>query len=687
MDFRIEDSETQTDDESCETVQPLTVNERSEMNSRVGLAAALIAILCISVGKVRGVDPPGKWSGDLSPISNADWNYERAAHLLERAGFGGPPEEIARLAAMTPDAAVDYLVDYESIDVSGLPAFVESNIYPNDHKYVHISKTAPIARETNRAYGIPATRPGSLPLQPAFDEYYTMMWCDFLEIARAGQWWAERMLITPRPFQERMTLFWHDHFATSQEKVHRHRMMLNQIDLLRQNAVGNFGDILVKISQDPAMLIWLDNKDNLKDHPNENFAREVMELFTMGEGQGYTESDIREMARAFTGWTLTDDITTAPDQGQFIDDPELHDRGEKSFLGRTGRFNGYDTIQIILKQDRPAEFVTNKLYRYFVSEEIDAAINKQLAKKFRDQKYELKPLMKTIFMSKDFYSQKSVGTQIKSPVQLIVSTYRKLGLRSVPGLPDFDETSTGLGQALMMPPNVAGWSAHRSWINPATLLARGNFVHTLLFPPDPADLEPVDKDIHEGFRHIPIKFSDYGVVPHIWSSETRRMEPVSLAVYDQYLTGLNFNDAIALQKKGDAMSDEAMMERLTASRGETKSKLGEVARNEQYNLGVGIYNGHVEANQRVLPIPRTVAKIDLVAMIAEARLTGTSDVAEYFQRRFLRVPLHQDRKDAIDGFAQEVLGDSEIDFDSKRLEQSLREILHLVLSAPEYQLS
>ena len=266
-------------------------------------------------------------------------------------GFGGAPEEIEKLAAMTPEAAVDYLVDYESIDVSHLPAFEESPIYPNNHKYIHITKMAGPAQKTGRAYGISAKQEGDLPLQPGVNEYYTLMWCDFLEIARAGQWWAERMMVTPRPFQERMTLFWHDHFATSQEKVHRYRMMLNQIDLLRQNSVGNFREIMVKISQDPAMLIWLDNKNNVKDHPNENFAREVMELFTMGEGQGYTEDDIREMARAFTGWTLGEDVTTAPDQGQFLDDPNLHDDGEKTFLGQTGNFNGYDAIDIILKQE------------------------------------------------------------------------------------------------------------------------------------------------------------------------------------------------------------------------------------------------------------------------------------------------------------------------------------------------
>ena len=227
-----------------------------------GLAPIVMSLSLIPI-VAKGESPQTGWSGDLSPIDSTDWNYRRAAHLLERAGFGGTPEEVKKLAAMTPQQAVDRLVDYQSIDVSHLSAFEESNIYPNDHKYVHITKMAGVARKTGRAYGIKATQEGDLPLQPGVTEYYTLMWCDYLEIARAGQWWAERMMLTPRPFQERMTLFWHDHFATSQEKVHRHRMMLNQIDLMRRNCSRQFSrHCWSKVSQDPAMLIWLDNKDN-----------------------------------------------------------------------------------------------------------------------------------------------------------------------------------------------------------------------------------------------------------------------------------------------------------------------------------------------------------------------------------------------------------------------------------------
>jgi len=630
---------------------------------------------------------PAKWADDFSPITVEDWNYDRAAHLLERAGFGGTPEEVEKLASMTPQGAVDHLVEYESIDVSHLPEFEESNIYPHGHKFISIQEAARRALLTGRAFGIPARQDGPLPLQPGINEFYTLLWSDYAEMNRAGQWWAERMLITPRPFQERMTLFWHDHFATSQEKIHRHRKMLRQIDMLRQNAVGNFRDILIGIAQDPAMLVWLDNKDNVKGHPNENFAREVMELFSMGEGQGYTENDIREMARAFTGWTLTPDYTTEEGQGEFIDKPELHDDEEKTFLGETGNFDGYDAIDIILRQPATSKFISGKIYRYFVREDLSEDFNAELAKKLVDANYDIKALMKTIFLSKDFYSQPSVGTQIKSPVQLIVSTYRKMGLKEIPGIPDFNELCADLGQVLFFPPNVAGWAGDKTWINPATLLARGNFVETLLFPPDPSSIEPPDKDVHPGYRKIPIMFPEYGIVPKIWNNATQRMEPVSLAIYDLYLSGMSTTEAMQMMAAGEGLPDEEMLAKLQKVSAMNKSQMGKISNNEQFNLAVGVYTGHVQANDRVKPIPRTVADVDFTAMAKAAGVTSVQDALDHFSKRFLRVPLSEDRYEAVLSFLREQNGSDAIDYADAQLEERLRRLVHLLLSAPEYQLA
>jgi Protein of unknown function (DUF1800) len=247
-----------------------------------------------ATGKLKPGAGPAAWAGDLAPIGKADWNYARAGHLLERAGFGGTPEEVEKLAKMTPQAAVNHLVDYEIIDVSHLPKFEELGVYPNGYKFGSLEAAARQAFATGKAFGIPARQEGTLPLQPGINEFYTLLWSDFGEIRRGAHWWGERMLITPRPLQEKQTLFWHGHFATSQEKVHRHQKMLGMIETLPRQANGSFRGVLVAMAEDPAMLVWLENKDNLKGKPNENFAREVMELFAMGEGQGYYEKDIRE---------------------------------------------------------------------------------------------------------------------------------------------------------------------------------------------------------------------------------------------------------------------------------------------------------------------------------------------------------------------------------------------------------
>ncbi len=651
----------------------------------------ILTLVCSSFGAAGAAKGsyktagPKSWAGDLTPINRADWSYERAGHLLERAGFGGTPEEIEKLARMTPQAAVNYLVDYESIDVSHLPPFIESGIYPNGYKFASIQDGVRQAMATGKAFGINARQDGPLPYQPGINEFYTLLWSDFGEIRRAAQWWAERMLTTPRPFQEKMTLFWHGHFATSQEKVHRHQKMLGQIETLRQRANGNFRDILIAIAQDPAMLIWLDNKDNVKGKPNENFAREVMELFTMGEGQGYTEKDIREMARAFTGWTMTKD-ETVEDEGKFIDDPAKHDDGVKTFLGQTGNFNGYDAIDIILKQPATPRFITKKIYRYFVREEITPELNDKLAKVLVDAKYDFKPFLKTIFFSRDFYSEPSYATQVKSPVHLLVSTYRKMGLKTIPGIPDFIETVASLGQYPFLPPNVAGWAGGKTWINPATLLSRGNFVETLLFPDTKKFIAP-DKEIAEGYRKIPLNFPEYKITPYIWNPKAQKMEAVTPQVYDYYLTGMTLESArqFAIDQGEKVSESGTALKEQPKEKG--KSRMSVVANAENYNLAVGVYVGAVQANQRVKPIPRTLAEVDFTKMSREANVQTAEGAVDYFVRRFLRTPLNEERRAAVVAFLKGELMSERLNYSAAELDRALRRTVHLILSAPEYQLA
>src|SRR5207244_113964 len=216
-----------------------------------------------------------------------------------------------------------------------------------------------------------------------------------IETQRLGLWWANRMFSTRRPLEEKLTLFWHGHFATGENKVRDYRMMIRQNEMLRARASGAFRDLLVGILKDPAMLVYLDNGENVKKHPNENFGRELLELFTMGVGN-YSERDVREAARAFTGWT--NDVLA------FKFDKEQHDFGDKAFLGKTGPFDGVDIIDAILKQPVTAEFVAAKLYRYLVREDISISVKAGLGKTFRDGGCQMKPLLKQIFLSKDFYS-------------------------------------------------------------------------------------------------------------------------------------------------------------------------------------------------------------------------------------------------------------------------------------------
>jgi hypothetical protein len=624
---------------------------------------------------------PASWADDLTPLTQADWNTSRAAHLLERAGFGGTPAEVERLAGMTPEQAVCHLVDYESIDVGHLPAFKPSNIHPRGFKYASIYQVLDEVRSSGTSLGVASKPRPPLDFQPPIDEFYTLLWSELGEMRRAAQWWAERMLLTPRPLEEKLALFWHNHFATSQQKVLSYEFMLQQVAMLRRLAVGNVRDLLVGIAQDPAMLIWLDNKDNVKGQPNENFAREVMELFSMGEGQGYTEQDIREMARAFTGWTLTKG-NTVQNSAKFIDDPDKHDDGVKSFLGATGNFNGYDAIGIILKQPAPPRFLTGKLYRYFVREDMSADLQEKLAMLLRERNYELKPLLRAIFLSRDFYSDRSLGRLIKSPVSLLVSTYRKMGLTSIPGIPDFNETTLTLGQSLFFPPNVAGWAGGKTWINPATLLARSNFIESLLFP-DPANFVDPQKEISESYRRIPLKYTNYDVTGHIWDPETQTMEPVPLAVYDRYLAGMSLKEARNIPD-GTAMAIDAPA--TDAPKGAPKSRMSVISNNERYNLAVGVYTGAWQANARVQPFPRTLAEVDFTQMARDAGARTAEQAVDYFCRRFLIVALPPDRLGAVTSFLKGELKSDELDYSDASLEQALGLTVHLILSAPEYQL-
>jgi hypothetical protein len=579
----------------------------------------------LGLATVMRADSAATWTDDLSPIAAGDWTPGRAAHLLERAGFGATPDEVARVAAMTPLQAVDWLVDYDKTDNGTLAPFDESGIWDPGMDPFPPSRAEAVrlARERGEGLGEKVLPAGAQRrLQPVVDKFFYSLMANGIETQRLGLWWANRMLTTRRPLEEKLTLFWHGHFATGENKVRDYRMMLQQNLMFRAHASGNFRDLLIGLLKDPAMLVFLDNGENIKSHPNENFGRELLELFTMGVGN-YAERDVREAARAFTGWT--NDVLLFKLNG------EQHDGGGKTFLGRTGPLGGEEIIDIILAQPVTAEFVAAKLYRFFVREEIAAATKVALGRTFRESGYQLKPLLKRIFLSKDFFSEPSVATQIKSPVQLVVSTYKKLGLAEVPTIPDFGRMTAGLGQALYDPPNVAGWAGGRTWITPSTLLERGNLFRGVLFP-DVKNFRPPD----------------------------RSMSPTDARVGQRLSQGMGITEATKEDDAGSMMTAESNVM---------------VDRDEDYNTRYAGYKGYLQAFERTKQIPRRPAAINLTAMTQAAGADTPEKVVDHFVRRFLSVtPAEKDRAILVEF----VRG-------RPRTEDSLRELLYLVLSMPEYQ--
>jgi uncharacterized protein (DUF1800 family) len=272
--------------------------------------------------------------------------------------------------------------------------------------------------------------------------------------------WLNEMVNSDAQLREKMSLFWHGHFASRNVNVFYQQIML---DTIRRNALGNFGDLLKEISKSAAMLNFLNNNQNRKDHPNENFAREVMELFTMGRGN-YTEQDVKEAARAFTGWG-------ANFRGEFEFRKRQHDEGQKTVLGKTGYFDGDDVLNILLGQKATATFVTTKLYRYLVNDQVDETRVAWLAGRFYQSNYDIKALLEDIFGSDWFYEQRNIGSRIKSPVDLLVGIRRLL-----PMTIENEEVQLVfqrlLGQVLLYPPNVAGWPGGASWIDSSSLMFR-----------------------------------------------------------------------------------------------------------------------------------------------------------------------------------------------------------------------
>lgn len=424
--------------------------------SRRLVASLLIALVGLTSG-ARGDDVSTGASGEdkaileaLERLPEEQFTREAAAHLLRRAGFGGAPREIDALHAMGLAGAVDHLVEYDKRpDTLAL-------FQPTLTERPSFRKMREMDQEERKK------------------RFRALRMKDRRQFADLRSWWLEKMAKTSRPLEEKMTLFWHGHFTSSYRDVRNSYHMYLQNQLLRRRATGNFGDLCREIARDPAMLAYLNNRSNRKQHPNENFARELMELFTLGLGN-YTEEDIRESARAFTGWTFGGN--------DFRVRKQWHDAGKKTFLGKTGNLDGDDVIDIILSKKATSEFIAAKIFRYFVHQDPAEEVIRDLGRTLRLSRYELKPLLKRIFLSREFYSDRAVGTRIKGPVVLVVSLLKTAEIepRFAPIMANM--STPQLGQALFDPPNVKGWPGGREWITTSLLLERYNLCSSLVSSP------------------------------------------------------------------------------------------------------------------------------------------------------------------------------------------------------------
>jgi uncharacterized protein (DUF1800 family) len=368
------------------------------------------------------------------------------AHLLRRAGFGATRQEL------------------EGYLAQGYEATVEELLHPSEAQ--------------------------SMP-DDVIRRYHTDM-AEMRELYSVAAYWMYRMVTTRCPLEEKLALFWHGLFATGYSKLNQARSLLNQIEMFRRQALGPLPDFLLELSKDPAMIIWLDNNDNHKDAINENYGRELLELFSMGIGN-YTEDDVKECARAFTGWTLgnAEYMATRASKDSIWPYSRIawhfeyrdydHDDTEKTFLGETGTFNGEDIIKIIAQQEATARFISTRLFQFFAADEVDAdgeEVIKAMMQSYFNSGYETRSVLRTLFNSDYFKSEKARYARVKGPIELVVGAVRLAGSYQEPtfGADQLARQSFYMGQGLLQPPSVEGWHEGPEWIDSGALVERVNFV-------------------------------------------------------------------------------------------------------------------------------------------------------------------------------------------------------------------
>lgn len=551
-----------------------------------------------------------------------EWDARAVEHLLNRAGFGARPAEIERWVEAGPEAL---LADLFAVREDGEPFYVDPLVY-------HGKQMRSMGREALQREKVRLRRENRRQQQTFLGH------------------WVERMLDGSDPLRERMVLFWHGFFTSAATKVRLSYPMTRQNELFREHALGNYGELLGAILRDPAMLIYLDNVTNRRDHPNENLARELMELFSLGEGN-YTERDVQEVARALTGYTI--------DRGrEFRFDPSIHDFGPKVVLGVEGRHDADAVVEILLAQPACARWVTQRLITYLEGKAPDDGRLEDYAAFLRDNDYELAPFLERLFLDPAFYREELIGARVQSPIDYLVGSCRRLGLRPHPG---FVLTgATYLGQQLFEPPNVKGWEEGEAWITTATLMNRGNLMGALL---GVVSIEDLDEDAVLTLEDPALAMAPEGEE----GGEEGEVATTEL----EMLAGegvMTDEGAVMTGSEGEAPNAELARERAARSRVSVVRKILKLMDSTGYrprlNLTARLTRRHVATDREI------VDRLCDELLAIEAPLET---------RRMLTAFLHKER---------ELLGrdQGELQAGNPEFEHLLRRLAHLILSLPEAQL-
>jgi len=560
----------------------------------------------------------------LTPTT-AEWTPAHVRHLLRRAGFGSTPQGAAAYGAMTREAAVEAIIENA---LSQRPPDVPDDMSPLIEP-----------QELREKYK-------NLPEEERQQRINEMRRENRLAVKRMETWWMERMLTSPGFLREKMTLFWHGHFATSAEKVQAAMHSFDMYKRLWTNSLGNFHDLTLSVAKAPAMLRYLDNDQNRLGSPNENFARELFELFTLGIGH-YTEQDIKEAARALTGWTGRG--------GQFQFVQRRHDAGRKTVFGESGNFKGEDIIKLVMRHPQMPRWITAKIWRYLVWDEPSPELVEELAEAFVADGLILWKFLRRIFLSEAFNSEKAIRSLIKSPAQFLVGLEMDLLCRPTrPALHNL--FMRALGQELFFPPNVKGWEGGRTWINSNTLLARVNianyFVHGTL------------PDLGRGPGGLSL-------------NELRRLareEGVELPPVKQQRPARG-KDAPVRRRQGDTLSDDPR----------DASALGGSPPMMQ---GQSTMAGMDDDGDDSLPPPtlQLPPPLDLDKLLSTLAFNDAPSLAEALSWRFLDGPLPADHREAIlaEAKAAKIRPGQPLTDESTRHGRAL---VHMLLGLAEYQLA